>query len=56
MNKKECPSCAMEIDKEEKICPVCGFEFPDEKPVIRWLALALILMFLAYFIFNLLAQ
>ena len=26
--KKECPSCAMEINSKEKICPVCGYEFP----------------------------
>ena len=51
--KKECPSCAMEIDKKDKICPVCGFEFPHEKPTIKWLALALLIMFLVYFLFNL---
>jgi RNA polymerase subunit RPABC4/transcription elongation factor Spt4 len=25
---KECPSCAMEIGRNEKICPICGYEFP----------------------------
>lgn len=53
MSKRECPSCAMEIDADEKICPVCGYEFPQEKPTIKWLALALIIIFLAYFVFNL---
>ena len=28
MAKKECPSCAMEIDSDANECPICGYEFP----------------------------
>jgi predicted amidophosphoribosyltransferase len=31
--EKECPSCAMNISKDEKVCPVCGYEFPSQSPV-----------------------
>lgn len=29
MRKKECPSCAMQVDSKLEICPVCEYEFPD---------------------------
>lgn len=48
--KKECPSCAMEIDADSKICPICQFEFPQSNPVYTWVAVLLILLFLLYFI------
>jgi len=28
-SQKECPSCAMEIEKASAVCPVCGYEFPS---------------------------
>lgn len=49
--KKECPSCAMEIDEDEKTCPICGYEFPGIQPVYQWIALLLILIFLLFLIF-----
>ncbi len=44
--KKECPSCAVEIDIEQSRCPICGYEFPQQKSHIRWIALILALLFL----------
>lgn len=51
MNKKECPSCAMEIDADRKVCPVCGYEFPKQSKSIQWIVFLLILLFLLYIIF-----
>jgi RNA polymerase subunit RPABC4/transcription elongation factor Spt4 len=45
MKKKECPSCAMEIDAKSKECPVCGYEFPTSG-ALKWLALAMALFLL----------
>jgi predicted amidophosphoribosyltransferase len=48
--KKECPSCAMEIDSKSKFCPVCGYEFTSTGGR-KWIAvflLALILLAILY--------
>ena len=49
--KKECPSCAMEIDSKTKQCPVCNYEFPSSHQGLKWGALLLALLFLLYMIF-----
>jgi RNA polymerase subunit RPABC4/transcription elongation factor Spt4 len=46
MKKKECPSCAMEVDRNHKVCPVCGYEFTDYAASTKWIALLLIIIFL----------
>jgi RNA polymerase subunit RPABC4/transcription elongation factor Spt4 len=46
MGKKECPSCAMEIDDKSKACPICGYEFPASNSWLKWIALLLALLFL----------
>lgn len=52
MKKKECPACAMEIDDKSRACPICGYEFVQHSPWVKWLALLLILVFLlSYFVF-----
>ena len=48
--KKECPSCAMEIDAGEKVCPICGYEFPETPKAYVWVAILLIIVFLLYMI------
>lgn len=50
MKKKECPSCAMEVDAKSKECPICGYEFTDFSPGIKWVAILLILLFILYMI------
>ncbi|EKB47362.1 hypothetical protein B879_04040 [Cecembia lonarensis LW9] len=47
---KECPSCAMEVDKKAVICPICQYEFPKRNPIYQWLAILLALFFLLMFI------
>ena len=51
MKKKECPSCAMEIDDKATICPVCGYEFPVQNKAYIIVALILLIVAALYFIF-----
>jgi hypothetical protein len=51
MKKKECPSCAMEIDAGSKVCPVCSYEFPATNRGLKIVAFLLALMFLLWAIF-----
>gem|GEM_PF-708439 len=45
-NKKECPSCAMEVDGKNTICPICSYEFPRKNPLYPWIAILLAVAFL----------
>ncbi|HCX22285.1 MAG TPA: hypothetical protein DHN29_10240 [Cytophagales bacterium] len=51
MKKKECPSCAMEVDAKSKECPICGYEFAEYSTGYKWVAILLILLFIFYLIF-----
>lgn len=51
MKKKECPSCAMDVDAQSKVCPICGYEFTQPNPVLKWLVILLAVLLLLYFIF-----
>lgn len=51
MKTKECPSCAMEINSKDKICPICGYEFAEYSTAFKWIAILLIILFILYFIF-----
>jgi RNA polymerase subunit RPABC4/transcription elongation factor Spt4 len=48
MTKKECPSCAMEVDKDAAACPICGYEFSHSGGATRWVAIALLILILIY--------
>ncbi len=50
MSKKECPSCAMDVDIKEKICPVCGYEFPVQHKIYIVVAIVLLLLSIWFFI------
>ena len=52
MKKKECPSCAMEIDYKEKVCPICGYEFPTESGALKYLVIALIIIFIIFIVIT----
>jgi RNA polymerase subunit RPABC4/transcription elongation factor Spt4 len=52
MKKKECPSCAMDIDENSRQCPICGYEFVQTNSGwIKWVALVLLLIILFMWIF-----
>lgn len=48
---KECPGCAMEIDKNEEICPICGYEFPVQPRSIQIAVWGFILLLLFWILF-----
>ncbi|MDV3307435.1 MAG: hypothetical protein LOY03_01280 [Cyclobacteriaceae bacterium] len=51
MAKKECPSCAMEVDAKSRTCPICGYEFPTRSNMLKWVAIALVLLLLLLWVF-----
>jgi len=55
MKKKECPSCAMEVNGNAKVCPICSYEFTEgHSSGNRWLAILLVIAFLLsalYYVF-----
>ena len=55
MTTKECPSCAMEVKKTAASCPICGYEFPQQKSSIKWIALLMLILF-AYPLIRLLMR
>jgi RNA polymerase subunit RPABC4/transcription elongation factor Spt4 len=52
MKKKECPSCAMEIDEDSEQCPICDYEFsePVSRRWVKWVAIFLLLIIFLYWI------
>ncbi|HTJ52070.1 MAG TPA: zinc ribbon domain-containing protein [Cyclobacteriaceae bacterium] len=52
MKKKECPSCAMDIDAKSKVCPICGYEFAEHSAWIKWTAIILVIVFVLYFVLR----
>jgi len=50
-NKKECPSCAMEVDVGAGKCPICGYEFPATGKGYAWIAILLVILILLFLIF-----
>jgi RNA polymerase subunit RPABC4/transcription elongation factor Spt4 len=48
--KKECPSCAMQVDVKARKCPVCGYEFPTSPKGYIWIAILLVILMLIFII------
>lgn len=47
---KECPACALDVDKDADVCPYCNYEFPRQKSSVKaaaWL-MALLLAWPLY--------
>lgn len=43
--EKECPSCALDVPAGAEECPYCQYEFPREKPGLKYAALLIALLF-----------
>ncbi|MDZ4716388.1 MAG: hypothetical protein SH819_13065 [Cytophagales bacterium] len=52
MKKKECPSCAMDIDSESAVCPICSYEFSRSFGVTRWVAILLLAVIIGYLVLQ----
>jgi len=50
MEKKECPSCAMPVDKDADVCPICGYEFPKQSRALQVAAIIMIILMVLYFV------
>jgi predicted amidophosphoribosyltransferase len=51
MAVQECPSCAVEVERSNEICPICGYEFPVIKKstyVAVWLMIVLMIFWLLF--------
>lgn len=51
MEKKECPGCAMEVDREAEVCPICEYEFPQQSAGVKimiWVMIILLLLWLVF--------
>jgi len=49
MKKIECPGCAVEVDKDNDECPICGYEFPKQPLSFKigvWVLILLVLTWL----------
>ncbi|NIN01092.1 MAG: hypothetical protein GTO24_24280 [candidate division Zixibacteria bacterium] len=45
--KKECPNCVVDVPKDSRRCPICGYEFPRAKSsFFKWVAIILLILFL----------
>jgi len=51
MDQKECPACAVAVDADAEVCPICGYEFPRQstgKKLIAWLMIILLILWLVF--------
>jgi rRNA maturation endonuclease Nob1 len=51
MKKKECPGCAVEVDADSDVCPICGYEFPQQSTAMKIGVWILILLVLSWILF-----
>ena len=47
---RECPSCACRVPANNNSCPICGYAFPQERPLKKrlriFIAVAMLVLFL----------
>ena len=44
--QKECPACALDVDREATECPYCGYEFPVTRSSVKLVAIIMALLLL----------
>jgi RNA polymerase subunit RPABC4/transcription elongation factor Spt4 len=52
MKQKECPACAMNVDSDKRICPICGYEFPKDQQLFKILVALLVIVFVVFIAFS----
>ncbi|WP_440999691.1 zinc ribbon domain-containing protein [Fodinibius sp. SL11] len=50
MDKKECPGCAVEVDADTEVCPICGYEFPNQPLGIQIVTCIMIVLLLLFWV------
>lgn len=53
--KRECPSCACEVEANHNRCPICGYAFPQATPTQKGMRIGGALLMLAILLVLLLA-
>ncbi len=47
---RECPSCATEVPADQRVCYICGYEFPSSggshPKWVKWVAIVVMALFL----------
>lgn len=51
MKKIECPGCGVEVDADNDVCPICGYEFPKQPMWVKVGAWVLILLTLTWLLY-----
>jgi len=49
MGTRKCPGCAVEIEADSDVCPVCGYDFPKQPlsfQIMAWVMVILLLLWL----------
>lgn len=46
MKQKECPACALMVDKDEEVCHYCGYEFPKQSNAFKIVIVVMLIGFL----------
>ena len=52
MKKKECPSCAVDVDAAAEECPICGYEFPQKMMVKNKFVFIIMFIIVVYLIYR----
>jgi len=48
----ECPSCALQAPADAETCPYCGYEFPEQRRSIHWMAWVFIGIMVLFYVIN----
>jgi RNA polymerase subunit RPABC4/transcription elongation factor Spt4 len=51
MKTKECPGCAVEVDANAEVCPICGYEFPRQSWILRITVFVMIALLIWWLVF-----
>lgn len=51
MQTRECPGCAMEVDADAVLCPICEYEFPKQSTGTKIMVWLMIILLLAWLLF-----
>ena len=49
-DRRECPSCALEIDAEADVCPYCGYELPRQNPNLKYYVLLFVALMILWLV------
>lgn len=51
MKTRECPGCAVDVDADADVCPICGYDFPRQPLSLKiavWVFIGLMLLWVLF--------